>query len=347
MITLIFVNSITMLLTLPLDFLGFLLSEWISLKDLVTIDLFMSKINNYCKNAFQRIKQIRHQSHDLNKTKLFTYLFPLCSYLEKLSFGAAFHLNLTKNEIRSISTLFPHLTALSIKNQANLTNEMVAELLKHCPKLCELDVEDNNCCDSQIEDSALLLFFSTRPVKKLNVAGNSKLTYSFTDCIDQFHLIEFTGSSRLTEKHILKIASTSPNLQALNLNECRFLSCSSFNELCLYCPHLLILDVEQHLISDVVLREMSKNCLKLTHLFFRRIKSPYCVTEIGHKLKSIETGFPLLQFISFGVEEERYAHTLLLMRPALTILKRNVEGHKERERPLYFSLDHHIAMRTG
>jgi F-box and leucine-rich repeat protein 2/20 len=189
--------------------------------------------------------------------------------------------DLNDHHVAQLSLFFVDLVSIHLYKCSNLTELSLFSLVRNCPSLSEIKMEHTNIGEESTKDNASMM--------DIGVYSQLKSLY-------------LGDNLWLRVEKIIKIASSFPNLQLLDLNQCDGITegiwqvlriccklrhfnldgCSNVNifEMNFVVPKLEVLDLSNTEVNDETLNAISKSCSGLLEL---SLEYCYHITEKGVK----------------------------------------------------------------
>ncbi|XP_045786044.1 SCF E3 ubiquitin ligase complex F-box protein pof2-like [Trifolium pratense] len=288
------------------------IASLVSLKYLTCLDLLSSNIFNELlfsiANEGLPLKRLVLQNCAGYTYSGIFYLLSKCQHCQHLDLQNAVFL--TDKHVVELSLYLGDLVSINLSHCSLLTVSAFFALIKSCPSLSDIKMENTSIGKKSLESSKSLMDFTSRPqLKYLHLAHNPWLTdeniIMFASISPNLLLFDLSGCCGIGEG-VAQVLRMCCNIRHLNLSRCSRVKLLEMN---FKVPKLEVLNLSYTNVDDETLYMISKSCRGLLQL---SLKCCIVVTEIGVKLV-VENCTQLREIECYGINiEERKLLTINL-----------------------------------
>jgi F-box/leucine-rich repeat protein 2/20 len=257
------------------------ITSLVSLKYLTCFDLLSSNISDellfsIANKGLPLTRLVLQDCAGYSYSGIF-YLLSKCRHCQHLDLENAVFL--TDKHVVELSLFLGDLVSINLSRCSSLTISAFFALIKSCPSLSDIQMENTNIGKMSPESSISLMDFTPHPqLKNLRLARNPWLTdeniIMFASISPNLQLLDLSDCNRIKEG-IVQVLRMCCNIRHLNLLGC---SRAKLFEMNFKVPKLEVLNSSHTNVDDETLYVISKSCRGLLRLLLE-----YCrnVTEKG------------------------------------------------------------------
>jgi len=294
------------------------ISTLLSLKYLTSLDLLSSNISD------EFLSSIAMEGLPLTRLVLqnctgYSYsgiicLLSKCQHLQHLDLENAVFLK--DEHVVEMSSFLGDLVSINLASCPMLTVSAFFVLLRNCPSLGDINMEDTGIGKESLESSRSLMDFVAYPqLKSLRLAHNPWLfdedITMFASIFPNLQLLDLSNCCRIFEEGIVQVLRMCCNIRHLNLSKCSIVRLEMDFEV----PKLEVLKLSYTKVDDEALYMISKSCCGLLELSLQNCND---VTKKG--VKHVVENCTQLRKISLKSCFKVHANVVSLMvssRPSL------------------------------